>query len=61
MTETGSFDTLLPNINVFSSTLSFGSSFGELYAWKKKGNSRVNLRGMTSEIQLEPIQLYLAA
>ncbi len=67
MTETGSFEMLPPNISLFSSALSVGSSFGELYAWQgkqkqtKRGIIELTYSGMTSEIQLEPIQLYLAA
>ena len=34
MTLTGSFDALPPMISFFSSLLSSGSSFGELYAWE---------------------------
>lgn len=52
MTETGSFDMLPPKISLFSSTLSSGSSFGELYAWeeiinKMRKNVSVYLRSMT--------------
>ena len=36
ITETGSFETLTPKISLFSSGLRFGSSFGELWAWKKQ-------------------------
>lgn len=42
MTETGSFEMLLPSISLFSSSLSSGSSFGELYAWGETNNKAKN-------------------
>lgn len=38
MTETASFEMLPPNMCLFSSALSSGSSFGELYACGEKWN-----------------------
>jgi hypothetical protein len=44
MTETGSFATLPPKISFFSCGLSSGSSFGELYAWRKINKSSLKVQ-----------------
>lgn len=52
---------LPPMINSFSSVLSSGSSFGELYAWgfnKQERAFTVNVYGTASEVQLQSVHSY---